>query len=86
MIGYQQFWEHAKLCQGNLVKKQQCEFSLLQNPFKTAKLVERFCKKWQNNPSGNSHILLNKTQTNTHGVAIGGAQYAQARCYPKKGE
>ena len=25
--------------------------------FKTANLVERFCKKCQNNPSGNSHTL-----------------------------
>ena len=31
--------------------------------FKTAKGVERFGKKCQNNPSGNSHILLNNTQT-----------------------
>ena len=31
--------------------------------FKTAKLVEQFCKVYQNNPSGNSHMLLTNSQT-----------------------
>ena len=49
--------------QGNSVNKEQCESGFSQNPFKTAKFVEHFCKKWKNNLSGNSHILLNDTQT-----------------------
>ena len=45
---------------------QQCEFDFLQNSFKTVKFVESFCEKWQNNPSGNSHILLKNTQTQNY--------------------
>ena len=41
---------------GNSVNCQQCEFGFLQNPFKEVKFIELL---WQNNPSGNSHILLN---------------------------
>ena len=39
-------------------KNSSASFGYLQNLLKTAKLVEPFCKKWQNNLSGNSHILL----------------------------
>ena len=64
------FKNHAKSCQGNLVKQQRCQIQNLKNDqnlfFKTAKLVERFCKVCQNNPSGNSHILLNNTQTQNY--------------------
>ena len=55
--------DHVKMNQGNSVEEQCGEFGFVQNPFKTAKFVKHFCKKWQNNPSGNSHILLNNTQT-----------------------
>ena len=41
---------------GNSVNCQQCEFGFLQYPFKEVKFIELL---WQNNPSGNSHILLN---------------------------
>ena len=47
--------------------RQYYNFGFLKNPFKTAKFVERFCKKWQNNPSGKSHILLNNNNTWTFG-------------------
>jgi len=59
--------EHAKIASG-----QHSKIAALPDPkfkkqpnffFKTAKLVERFCKVCQNNSSGNSHILLNNTQT-----------------------
>ena len=42
------YW-HSKPCQGNSVNQQQCDFDLLQNSFKTAKLLERFYEKWRNN-------------------------------------
>ena len=45
---------------GNSVNCQQCEFGFLQYPFKEVKFIELL---WQNNPSGNSHILLNNTRT-----------------------
>ena len=37
-----------------------CQF--LQNSFKKAKFVGRFCKKWQNNPQNNSAIFYFCTQ------------------------
>ena len=43
---------HKTINQGNI--------AFLKNPFKTAKFVECFCKKWHNNSSGNSYIFLNK--------------------------
>ena len=63
------FWlYHVKVNQGNSVKQQWCEVGFLQNPFKTAKFVEQFGKKWQNNPSGNSHIFLNNFVEEEHGL------------------
>ena len=52
---------------GNSVNQKWCKFGFLQNPFKKAKFIERFYKQWQNNPSGNSNILLNKTGTRKRG-------------------
>ena len=52
---------HAKPFQGNLVNHLSYlvdYFATSHNPFTKAKFVERFCKKWQNNPSGNSHKYL----------------------------
>jgi hypothetical protein len=51
-----------KSFQGNLVNHTSYLadfFATSYNSFKKAKFVDRFCKKWQNNPSGNSHTLLN---------------------------
>ena len=52
--------------QGKSVKLQRCQIQNFKNDnffSLTAKLVERYCKKCHNNPSGNSLILLNSTQT-----------------------
>jgi hypothetical protein len=48
---------------------------LSEKSLKKAKFIEQFYKKWQNNPSGNSHILLNNTRTGKRDVDIFSIQF-----------
>ena len=55
--------KHAKSVMENHKSYLKDCFAAFYNSFKKAKFIEHFCKKWQNNPFGNSHTFLNNIET-----------------------
>ena len=55
-----QFFKTTKLLSAKVKNSQvilRIILPILQNSFKKAKVIERFCKKWQNNPQNNLNIF-----------------------------